>query len=104
MRKQGFTFTCIFLFLLDTKVKVKKYVILSASEISHRKSTELILRRPPPSREFAAVATLLRNDNKKVCHIKRTWLEGIAATAAIPSNNLQNISLRINGFKLFRFL
>ena len=36
MRKQGFTFICIFLFLLGTKVKVKKYVILSASEISHR--------------------------------------------------------------------
>ncbi len=63
MRKQGFTFICIFLFLLGTKVKVKK-----------------------------------------IRHIERTWLEGIAATAAIPSNNLQNISRRINCIKLFRFL
>ena len=44
MRKQGFTFTCIFLFLLDTKVKVKKYVILSVSEISHRTIDLLSLR------------------------------------------------------------
>ena len=44
MRKQGFTFICIFLFLLGTKVKVKK-----------------------------------------IRHIERTWLEGIAATAAILS-------------------
>ena len=42
----------------------KKYVILSASEISHRKSTGHKLCRPTPFREIAAVASLLRKDSK----------------------------------------
>ena len=50
------------------------YVILSASEISRRKSAELILRRPPPSREFALLTLTQRQ-------IKKTAIKCNAPTA-----------------------
>ena len=67
-----------------TEWRIKKYVILSASEISHQtiallvviarhevprqshwKSTRHILRRPPPSREIASSFHFLAMTNKK---------------------------------------
>ena len=42
----------------------KKYVILSASEISHDQSEKYMPYGKPPSREIAAVVSLPRKDNK----------------------------------------
>ena len=79
-------------------------VILNGSEESHRKGTEHILCGNSPSREFAAVATLLRNDDKIACHRERKrgdppellhcrLFGGIAAVAMLPRNDNKILAL-----------
>ena len=61
----------------------KKYVILSVSEISHRKSKQNILRRPTPSREFASLRS--QRQSNFLCHCEAQ------SAAAIPWSKARSI-------------
>ena len=61
----------------------KKYVILSISEISHRKSKQNIFRRPTPSREFASLRS--QRQSNFLCHCEAQ------SAAAIPWSKARSI-------------